>query len=84
MKHLIFLLTIFSAIINLGDKEIALNNLHQNWKFVRYEASTRKEITYNSSAEFGNYYGYRFKKNGSVTISRSASNLPKDNEPDFE
>jgi len=85
MKHLLFIFVCFSFIGFKSDKSTRdFKFLCQNWCFSQYKAVGVKEITYNSSKEFGNCYGYQFRKDGTLTISRSVGTLPRDLETDFE
>lgn len=85
MKPLLLLFVCFSILSFKSDTATTdFNFLYQNWHLHQYKAGNINEITYHSSKEFGNDYGYQFRKNGTLTISRSVHKLPRGMQPNFE
>ncbi len=85
MKNLLAIIvsSIFFSMMSQNESN-DLQFLNQNWSFSQYKAGNIQEITYKSSAAFGNFYGYQFRKNGTMTISRSVGKLPRNLQDDFE
>ena len=85
MKPILFLFVCFSVLSFKTDPaKTDFNFLYQNWHIYQYKAGDINEITYHSSKKFGNDYGYQFRKNGTMTISRSVHKLPRGMHPNFE
>src|SRR5687768_11564169 len=85
MKYLSVLfigLGFMGFIVDVSDHD--LNYLYQNWRWMRWEATSNQQLTYNPSSEFGNSYGYQFRKDGTVSICRGISYCPAGMNFDFE
>jgi len=85
MKPFLILFVCFSILSFKTDTaKTDFNFLYQNWHLYQYKAGDINEITYHSSKKFGHDYGYQFRKNGTMTISRSVHKLPRGMQPNFE
>jgi len=85
MKNTLTLLCCFALMSFVSEKaHDDFSNLFQNWCFARYKAGSEQEVTYKPSKEFGGYYGYQFRKDGTLTISRGVGSLPRDIQTNFE
>jgi len=85
MKPILFLFVCFSILSFKTDHASTdFNFLYQNWQLYQYKAGGINEITYHSSKEFGADYGYQFRKNGTMSISKSVHKLPRGMQPNFE
>lgn len=85
MKPILFLFVYFSILsFKPNPAKTDFNFLYQNWHFYQYKTGGIDAITYHSSKKFGNDYGYQFRKNCTMTISRSVHKLPRGMQPNFE
>lgn len=82
MTTFLFYLAFMSFETRKADNDFSA--LFQNWRWVRYKAGIMQELTYKPSKEFGDFYGYQFRKDGTLSICRSVSNFHKGIEMNFE
>ena len=74
--------SLMSFIPDVTDHDLKL--LYQNWSWTRWEGASKQQFTYKSSKEFGNFYGFQFRENGTFSICRGLSFQPGEMLPEFE
>src|SRR5690606_32261466 len=84
MKYLAFMIFGFGFLFKAEVSDPDSIHLYKNWRWHRWEAASNQQVTYKPSLDFGNFYGFQFRKDNTFSICRGISYYPSNFNLEFE